>query len=231
MQTPEYARTRRRFLAGSVAAGVVGLAGCGALNADEESTPDTVTTDGSGAEAASPAEPTTADTPSAPSLGPTDAPVTVLAFEDYACPHCREYSLEVFPEIRSRYIDSGDVYYEFHDLPIPVTEQSEPAANAARAVQDTVGVDAFWAYSKALFENQQSLGPDTYADLAGEVGADPETVRTAAVERRYADTVQADRSAGIERGVSGTPGIIVDGSDPLESYAVETVTGAIEDAL
>jgi protein-disulfide isomerase len=228
MQTPEHARTRRRFLAGSAAAGVAGLAGCGALNANE-SAPDTETPGDSGTDEERPTE--AADTLPAPSLGPEDAPVTVLAFEDYACPHCREYSLEVFPEIKSEYVDSGDVYYEFHDLPIPVTEQSEPAASAARAVQDTVGVEAFWTYSKSLFENQNSLGPDTYADLAAAVGADPETVRTAAVERRYADTVQADRAAGIERGISGTPGIIVDGGDPLGSYAVETVTGAIEDAL
>ena len=216
--------TRRRYLAGVAAAGVAGLAGCG--DSSGNGTATTLDPDEAG-------EPvTTAENGllPAPTLGPEDAPVTVMAFEDYACPHCRDYSLETFPDIRSEYIDAGDVRYEFHDLPIPVNQESQRAASAARAVQDTVGNGAFWAYSKSLFENQSDLGPSKYADLASPVGADPDTVRTAAVERSYQATVQADRQRGVDLGISGTPGIVVNGSI-LEGYSYETVSSAIDDAL
>lgn len=215
--------TRRRYLAGVAATGVAGLAGCGGSSGDATTTRDPE-------DAGEPATTPESGLLPAPTLGPEDAPVTVMAFEDYACPHCREYSLETFPEIRSEYVDAGDVRYEFHDLPIPVNQESRRAASAARAVQDTVGNAAFWTYSKSLFENQRSLSPSKYAELAGSVGADPDTVQTAAVERTYQDTVQADRQRGVEMGISGTPGIVVNGSI-LEGYSYETVSAAIDDAL
>lgn len=229
------ARTRRRFLAGSAVAGIAGLAGCGALggsgNGDDgngdggNGNGDDMSGDGD-----QQATVETSEQPlSAPVLGDPDASVTVMAFEDHRCPHCQTYSLEYFPEIRSEYVEPGDVRYEFHDLPV-VNNESWRSASAARAVQDTVGNDAFWAYSKSLFENQGSLGPDTYASLAEEVDADPDTVRTAAVEESYRPTVEADRQRGIDMGARSTPTIVVDGQ-LLDSYEVEAVSSAIDDAL
>jgi len=239
---PEYA-SRRRVLLAAGTAGFAALAGCGGgTGGDETTSPaggdDTTTPPGGDTTTPSEDDTTTAPTTTAgsdllpaPSIGPDDAGVTVMAFEDYACPHCREYSLNVFPEIRGQYVDTGQIRYEFHDLPIPVSDPgSFTAASAARAVQDTVGDEAYFGFSKGLFENQDSLGPDLYADLASDVGADPGTVRTAAAERRYEETVQADRQRGIDMGVPGTPGIFVDGT-LLEGYGLDRVTGAIEDAL
>ena len=55
-----------------------------------------------------------------PALGPEDAAVTVDVFEDYACPHCQTFTQDVYPEIRSKYIDPGEIRYRFFDFPIPV---------------------------------------------------------------------------------------------------------------
>jgi protein-disulfide isomerase len=218
--------TRRRFLAGSAAAGVVGLAGCGALGGGNGNGSG----NGGNGNGGDQTTVETGEQPlSAPVLGDPEASVTVMAFEDHRCPHCQTYSLEYFPEIRSEYVEPGDVRYEFHDLPV-VNDESWRSASAARAVQDTVGNDAFWSYSKLLFENQNSLGPDTYASLAEEVDADPETVRTAAVEEAYRPTVEADRQRGIDMGVQSTPTIVVDGQ-LLDSYEVEAVSSAIDSAL
>lgn len=238
--------TRRRFLAGSAAAGVVGLAGCGALgggggngdgssgngNGNEGRSAADVCADGYEVTFEQPgASVSRADdgTLPAPSLGPDDASVTVMAFEDHRCPHCRTYSMEVFPAVKCQYIDSGDIRYEFRDLPV-VNNESWRSASAARAVQNTVGNGAYWAYSKLLFENQNSLGPDTYASLAEEVDADPDTVRTAAVEEAYRPTVEADRSMGIDMGVESTPTIVVDG-ELVSGNGYESVSSAIDSAL
>lgn len=204
--------TRRQFLAGAAVATGVALAGCGG----QPSSGPTVSSD--------------ADTLPAPTLGPEDADVTVMAFEDYACGHCQTYSLDIFPQVRSEYIEPGSIRYEFHDFPLPVSEQSRPAANAARAVQDTVDTDAFWSFSKGLFENQSRLGPELYAQLAETVGADPETVRTAATEATYDVTVQADVNRGSELGIRGTPGVVVDGQ-LVEDYRFDNLSSVIDDAL
>lgn len=207
--------TRRQFLAGTAAAGVVGLAGCGGLGGtDDDGTP----------------VPADAETLPTPVLGDPDADVTVMAFEDYVCPHCASYVLEVLPRLISEYVEPGTVRYEHHDFPLPLSDDSWRAPSAARAVQETVGPKAYWEFSRRLYANQSDLGPELYASLAEEVGADPETVRTAAVEQRYETTVRADRQYGRDLGVDSTPTVFVDGS-AVGGYGFDTIAQAIENAL
>jgi protein-disulfide isomerase len=162
----------------------------------------------------------------APVRGDPEADVTVMAFEDYACPHCRDYSLEVVPELASQYMEPGIIRYEFRDFPIPVAEPTSwRAANAAREAQDRAGDATFWEYEKLLFENQNRLGPDTFAGIANELDLDGEAVRDAAVNEKHTNTVQADRNMGQNMGVEGTPTVFVDGN------AVRPTAEAIGDAI
>ncbi|MUV90302.1 thioredoxin domain-containing protein [Halapricum sp. CBA1109] len=220
-------RTRRRFLAGAATATAIGVAGCGGDGSDTEDDPDDGTDPTTTA-----AAPTNAGVLDPPVAGNPDADVTVMVFEDYACPHCADYSLNVFPEIRSQYIDTGEIRYEFRDFPIPVSAESSRAASAARAVQDTVGDAAYYTYAKQLFENQSDLGLDTYESEANDIdGADPAAIRAAGAEESYSATVQADRQRGIEMGVGGTPEVFVDGSIVEGGATVDSISSAIEDAL
>ncbi|MFC6976383.1 DsbA family protein [Halomicroarcula sp. GCM10025709] len=203
--------TRRGFLAASV--GVAGLtAGC---------------LSNSGG---SPSVPTAEGQPlPAPVAGDPDADVTVEVYEDYACPHCRTFSLEVYPQIRTNYLSSGSIEYVFNDFPIPVDDAvSWEAASAARAVQDRAGDEAFFTYNKRLFENQNRLGPSVYAELTEGMDVDGETIREEGVGEAYRPTVSEDRSAGRERGVSGTPTVFVDGEAVQWS---EVAFGPVQQAI
>ncbi|MGQ4556215.1 thioredoxin domain-containing protein [Halobellus sp. GM3] len=169
-----------------------------------------------------------------PALGPEDAAVTVDVFEDYACPHCRTFTQEVYPEIKSNYVDAGDVRYRFFDFPIPVNEEwSWAAASAARAVQDRSDDETFFAFAKGVYDNQDRLGDDGYQivhDLASDLDVDGCEVAAAAEQETYREVVEADRQAGSDRGIPGTPAVYVDG-DLLDAYDWETVSGAIERRL
>lgn len=147
-----------------------------------------------------------------PVLGEAGAPVRVMVFEDFACRGCRAFHENVLPKLRREYVDPGVVRYEHRDYPRPGQDDPEihRAASAARAVQDELGDAAFYEYEAALFRNQGRLGLDLYADLATEVGADPDTVRRAARTRRYAETVERDREAGQQRDVGAVPAIYVE---------------------
>lgn len=211
-------RTTRRALVGAVGAGISALAGCFTVSQNESegggagtqtstaTATDTSERDDSGT--------ATSDVELLPTpvAGDPDAAVTVAVYEDFACPHCQTFNQDVYPDLRSEYVEPGAIRYEHHDLPIPVDETvSWQAPNAARAVQATVGDDAFYEYVHLLFANQRSLGPNTYEALADEVGADGATVRSAAENRRYDATIQADRQQGIDAGVRGTPTAFVNG--------------------
>jgi protein-disulfide isomerase len=89
--------------------------------------------------------------------------------------------LDVLPRIEEQYVSSGRIRYEHHDFPIPVADpESYTAANAARAVATRTDGEAFWTYSRALFEKQSDLGPELYASLANEMDLDGDAVREAA---------------------------------------------------
>ena len=165
----------------------------------------------------------------APVRGDPEADVTVMAFEDFACSHCRDYSLDVVPQLASEYMEPGIIRYEFHDFPIPVAEPTSwRAANAAREAQDRGGDPTFCEYEKLLFENQTRLGPDTFAGIASELDLDGEAVREAAVNEKHTNTVQADRNMGQNMGVEGTPTVFVDGTAVRPT--VEAIGNAIEQA-
>jgi len=172
-------RTRRGYLAAAAGVGLGATAGClggGSGGANGCTIED---------------EPTVSEL-AAPTLGPSDADVTVLAFEDFACPHCATYSLEVFPQLRSEYVESGVVRYGFHDFPIPVDEQwSWQAASAARGVQDEIDDETFFDYSHALFENQSDLSAGLITDLANDVEAPGCAIQADAVNETDALTLVA----------------------------------------
>lgn len=215
------ASTRRRALLGTAGMALSALAGCLGLGAQSSGSSDNSSTKtGTG----------TGDTLPAPVQGDPQANVTVAVYEDFACPHCQTYNFDVLPQLESEYIESGTIRYEHHDFPIPVDDpQSYYAANAARAVQDRAGDEPFWTYAQLLFENQSSLGTETYASLASEMDLDGTAISDAAANRTYESTVMGDRQQGIDRGVNATPTVFVAGNAVSEP-TFSAISSAIESA-
>lgn len=163
-------------------------------------------------------------------MGDPDADVTVVEYTDFSCPHCRDYNEEEFPAIREEYVEPGEIRYEYHDFPIPVDDEwSWTVPNAALAVLEDAGDDAYFAFRDRAYDYQGEYDADTLASLGGEVGADEEFVRTAVDERPYCEQLVESREAGEDAGVDSTPTIAVDGEKTDEPTA-EDIAEAIESA-
>jgi protein-disulfide isomerase len=203
--------TRRRFLAGASAAGVTALAGC-------SGTPGS--SGGSGANRV--------ESMPQPTAGPGDAPVTIEAWEDFACPHCRTFSLRVLPEVMSQFVQPGDARFVHHDFPIPVDERwSWDVAFAARHVQREAGSGAFFEFAHGAYENQGAFSMDVLGSLAAEHGV--EDVRSAVGDERYRPVVEADRQAGSDAGLRGTPFVLVNGEAVDPSF--DGIRSAVQASL
>jgi protein-disulfide isomerase len=50
-------------------------------------------------------------------LGPPDAPLTMVEYTDLQCPYCREYALTAFEHIKKNWIDTGKLRYVARDIP------------------------------------------------------------------------------------------------------------------
>lgn len=214
--------TTRRSLLATVGGGTtIGLAGClGAIG-------------GGGAANCDTQEEDPVSSMPAPAMG--DGDVTVRVWSDYACPHCATFSAEALPQIEENYVSSGDVTYEHHDFPIPVSEKwSWAAASAARGVQDSMDDETFFEMSALLFENQNKYTMKLVGDLAEQVGADRCAIVGDAEYGTYRPVLERDRQRGSSAGVAGTPAIFVNDQQVDFSGASSfypPIEEAIENAL
>lgn len=169
------------------------------------------------------------------SLGHPDAPVVVEVWEDFQCPFCQRFTLQVKPAIVSEFVESGDARLVFRSLAF-LGEESRWAAVAASLAAEQNG---FWPFHDYLFanlhgENVGSFDLDRLLEAAEASGLDMARFRSgmqldAARERFVSIEAEARRDAGA-LGISATPTVVVNGV-PLQVPSLEGVRAGILAAL
>lgn len=172
-----------------------------------------------------------------PTLGPADATVEVIEFGDFKCPACKSFHDQVFPQLKSNYIDTGQIQFAFLNFPLPLGQDSWTAADAAECVYQQAGNDAFWGYYNGVYINQ---GPesDTWAtpDLLTQIAQDytdqeidTDRLRRCINNQEYRDDVDLDRNMAITANAGGTPAVYVNGRSVNPSYSA--ISAAIDEEL
>lgn len=185
--------------------------------------------DDDGTDLAAAMEQSTADLPldmaNGTKLGSDDAPVKLVAFEDFQCPFCLLYTAEQEPEVVNELVKSGKIQLEFRHLPILGAE----SFNAALASQCAADQDKFWQYHHKLFlvqaeakqypnerTNVGRFSDDNLKKYAGELGLDQAQFNTCYDSREHLDLVTDQQREANSFGITGTPGFLVNGR-PLGS--------------
>ncbi len=169
------------------------------------------------------------DDPSAPSLGPRTAPVTVVTFSDFQCPFCARVN-PTLERLREQYRDQVRIVWR--NYPLPFHQNAMPAAEAAREVLRQRGNDAFWRYHAMLFENQRALTAEDLARYASAVGANGDLVRRALDDHRHQTAVRADIAAFDASGArAGTPAFFINGRMLRGAQPYERFAAAVDRAL
>jgi hypothetical protein len=141
-----------------------------------------------------------------PSLGASDAPVTIVEFADFGCPYSREASL-VMRALAREHPDT--VRYIYRDFPI--TEIHPLAMAAAQAGECAQEQGAFWAYHDKLYQNQNDLSVERLGQFAREVGMNESRFVNCLNSGRFEAEVQQDYEDGLQAGVRGTPTFFING--------------------
>ena len=147
------------------------------------------------------------------SLGPADAPVTLVEYGDFECPHCAG-AHAVVAAVRQRL--GARLRVVFRNFPLTaVHPHALHAAEAAESVAAHAGPDAYWAMHDALFVHQQdsadALDDAHLVRYAAAAGADPRQVGAELAARTYEALVRSDFVSGERSGVRGTPTFFVNG--------------------
>jgi protein-disulfide isomerase len=142
-------------------------------------------------------------------IGPANAPVTLVEFGDYECPHCGR----AYPVVKRLQAAMGDsLRFVFRNFPLSeIHPHANAAAQAAEAVAES-GPAAFWAMHDMLYEHQSRLDSASLARYATAAGADTTAVQHALGAGRYVERVKADFMSGVRSGVNGTPTFFINGA-------------------
>ena len=95
-------------------------------------------------------------------LGPADAKVTITEFASMTCPHCAAFNAEVFPKIKTEYVDTGKIRYIFREFPLDIK------AAAASMLARCIGAGNTPRYFEAitmLFKQQDAVVEHTAETL------------------------------------------------------------------
>jgi protein-disulfide isomerase len=142
-----------------------------------------------------------------PTKGPDDAPVTIVEFADFECPHCRE-AVGQIDAVLAAHPDKIHLVYKTYTLPFHV--HGEPAARAAMAA----GIQGkFWEMEHLLFERQQHLEDADLLRYAQMLKLDIARWKADVDSAAVKDRVSKDRSLGEEMKLKGTPTIYVNGRE------------------
>jgi NhaA family Na+:H+ antiporter len=132
-------------------------------------------------------------------LGPPGAPITLVEYGSYACPHCRAAN-ERISEVRTQFGDR--LRYVFRHLPLPGSDLARRAAELAESAQDP---DAFWKAHVTLMTRSETLTEDDLRAVAVELGA----ARRDGAEAQ--SRVDADVASARTSGVRYTPTFYING--------------------
>jgi protein-disulfide isomerase len=176
-----------------------------------------LTKDGKG-----PSEPEKKDLPKGlpsndPARGNANAKVVIHEWSDFQCPFCGR----VEPAVAQITKDYGDrVKFVWHDLPLPMHQDAPLAAQAGREAYAQKGPSAFWAIHDKMFANQQKLKRDDLDGYAKDLDLNLAKWKAALDGSTHTSEIEADKKAGNDVGIQGTPAFIIAPANATSGYFI-----------
>ena len=158
--------------------------------------------------------------------GDEHATCTLVEYGDYECPHCAT-AVPIVVRLQEHF--GGKLQLIFRNFPLT---QIHPQAQAAAETAEFAGsLGKFWEMHDLLFENQENLGLDLYAELARSLELDTRALEQALEGETFSARVRADFSGGVRSGVNGTPTFFINGQRHNGPFDYEHLSKAIHTAV
>lgn len=230
---------RNTLLVGVAAIIVIGVGGYVALSGGNGTEPAPVASDA----AAQPAETTSTEQASGGGegwdagitdfdavLGDPSAPVTMIEYASFTCPHCAAFHTETLPELKERFVDTGQLKIVFRDFPLDGVALQ--AGLLARCVPD----DQYFNVVDVLFDTQRQWATaedprEALSRIGQMAGLEQSTIDACLDDREMADRLVALREAGATQyDISSTPSFVIEGETHAGALPLEDFVALIEEA-
>jgi protein-disulfide isomerase len=163
-------------------------------------------------------------------LGNPNAPIKIVEYSDTSCPFCKIFH-PIMEQLMTDFGKNGTIAWVYRNFPLDTPDPSgyilhKNAGHEAQALEcaaDLGGNDAFWKYTNRIYDITPSVTGDTpngldqaeLPKIAKFAGLDVTAFNTCLASGKMKERVEADRTDGINAGVSGTPTSIIVLSKPV----------------
>jgi protein-disulfide isomerase len=155
-------------------------------------------------------------------LGPEDAPVTLVEYGDFQCPHCRAAHFYLKNVLATM---GDDMRFVFRHMPLAqIHPMAQPAAEAAEAAG---AQGKFWPMHDSIYENQDLLSPALLTRLGQRLGLDMQRFVDDVNSHRFLPKVKEDFMSAVRSGAAGTPTFFINGEQYEGSYDDEALIEAL----
>ncbi|UJW76393.1 DsbA family protein [Rhizobium sp. SL42] len=168
-------------------------------------------------------------------LGDPNAPVKIIEYMSMTCPHCAHFHETTFEPIKTKYVDTGKVYFVLREFPFPQDTASLAAFMLARCTTE----DKFFPFVSMFLKQQRTWAAPADNDVRGAMlqlsklgGFTQETFDACLTNAKLAGDVSAVRDRGAEEfGVQSTPTFLINGKAYSGDMSVDSMSALIDSLL
>jgi protein-disulfide isomerase len=165
-------------------------------------------------------------------VGPAKAAVTITEYASMTCPHCAGFEQNVFPMLKSKYIDTGKVRFVFREFPLDI--KAAAASMLARCIAND-DAEKYLATIDKLFKQQDQLvqyTKDTLKRIGAEAGMSEQAVEACVKDRAMLDKLSADQKFAFEQlKVNATPTFFINGEMSKGAMSFEELDKKLKSLL
>jgi protein-disulfide isomerase len=168
-------------------------------------------------------------------IGDPDAPVTLVDYSDFSCPHCNELA-GIIHQLINDYVRSGDLRVIYKPISFVNPPYSGPAAQAAICAGEQ---GKFWEMHDLIWSLYESAGPGGYTQRALVARAETLDLDIDAFRACYTSSETSRAVTDVlleaqEKGITATPTLFVNGEEVVyrgADYAYADLAAAIRTNL
>ena len=158
--------------------------------------------------------------------GDSHAPVTLVEYGDYECPHCGR----AYPIVKRVQKHFGKrLRFVFRNFPLG--EMHPHAESAAETSEFSGSKHKFWEMHELLFGDQSRLKLRDLLGRADALALDLKRFKAELNDEVYLEQIRADFRSGVQNGVYSTPGIFINGVRLNGESDFESLRRALDLAL
>lgn len=163
------------------------------------------------------------------SWGRTEAPVTLIKYASLTCPHCRKFHLEVFPQLKREFIDTGKLRFILREFPIG--RASGTATVALRCAPAEKYLDLYGRYltQQAAWVSQEVRTVEI-GKIAAQVGITGAQFQSCLENRDMVEKLNWVKERGRKLGIIGTPNFFINGKLVKTTIGMEEIRAAVSAA-